>query len=198
MDPIVFGQHGPEVEDVQQRLLSIGYDLGNESVDGMFGDHTLEAVKEFQKSHNLEPSGKINEETWYRLVDASFELGQRSLYLRYPNFHGADVETLQTALNILGFGAGEVDGIFGLMTEAALKEFQANVGLAPDGIAFQDTFDAIKRLHHVWENKVPKISTTGHRGFARAMSIIETVSLGILGLDPISRNIAGRMWNLAT
>lgn len=87
------------------------------------------------------------------MVDASYKLGDRTLYLRLPNFHGADVRALQQALNVLGFACGIDDGYFGPHTEAALQQFQENVGLFADGMAFQDTFNYIKRLHHVWEGQ---------------------------------------------
>ena len=57
-----------------------------------------------------------------------------------PNFHGADVQALQRALNVLGFACGEDAGYFGPHTEAALHQFQENVGLFADGMAFQDTY----------------------------------------------------------
>ncbi len=76
--------------------------------------------------------------------------GDRTLYLRMPNFHGADVQALQKALNVFGFACGEDDGYFGPHTEAALQQFQENVGLFADGMAFQDTYAYINRLHHVW------------------------------------------------
>lgn len=49
---------------------------------------------------------------------------------------GQLVRGLQTTLNALGAGgdALTVDGIFGAKTEAAVKAFQASVGLADDGI----------------------------------------------------------------
>ncbi|MFR7797329.1 MAG: peptidoglycan-binding domain-containing protein [Collinsella sp.] len=64
---------------------------------------------------------------------------------------------LQKALNVLGFACGEDDGYFGPHTEAALQQFQENVGLFADGMAFQDT-TPINRLHHVWR------ATLGYRG----------------------------------
>lgn len=197
LDPIKFGDSGSAVEDVQQRLIDLNYDLGKDQADGVFGEKTAEAVKDFRSKHKMSEEAVVDSQTWHKLVDDSFKLGGRSLYLRYPNFHGADILTLQTALNILGFGAGKQDGIYGIKTEAAVKEFQANVGINPDGIAFQDTFDAIKRLKHVWGDKTAKLTYSAHPSFLRAVSVIERVKIALVGLDPISRNIAGRIWNIA-
>jgi hypothetical protein len=48
---------------------------------------------------------------------------------------GRRVRTLQDALRVRGFNPGAVDGKFGPNTTTAVKRFQLNVGLAPDGIA---------------------------------------------------------------
>lgn len=55
---------------------------------------------------------------------------------------GADVKTLQAALNANGFdcGAAGADGDFGSGTETALKKFQTKYGLGADGIAGKGTW----------------------------------------------------------
>lgn len=198
MKPIKKGDVGAAVEDVQQRLLALDYNLGQECVDAVFGDETARAVREFRESHGLPEGSVVDSECWNTLVDETFVMGERSLYLRYPNFHGKDVRTLQSALNVLGFACGNADGIFGVHTESAVKEFQANVGLIPDGIAFEETFDAINRLRHVWDGKSPQAHSGAHIGLARTVEVIESVSINLFGSDPIARNIAGRIWNVAT
>ena len=52
---------------------------------------------------------------------------------------GPAVELLQLGLNRAGFGALETDGIFGLLTERALRSFQGAHGIVPDGIAGRET-----------------------------------------------------------
>lgn len=198
MRPIFQGESGAAVEDIQQRLLSLGYQIGQEGIDAVFGKDTAQAVSEFRRTHGLTAEAVVDKECWNLLVDETFVLGDRSLYLRYPNFHGNDVKTLQRALNVLGFVCGPIDGIYGVRTEGAVKEFQGNVGLNPDGIAFQDTFHAVNRLHHVWSDKTPSTHESEHTTLARTAEVIESVSLGLIGQDPIARNVAGRIWNIAT
>ena len=96
---------------------------------------SLEAVREFQKSVGLDPTGVVDDGTWRTLVEAGHRLGDRVLYHRRPMLRGGDVAELQRLLNGLGFDADKPDGIFGPLTARAVLEFQANRGLGEDGIA---------------------------------------------------------------
>lgn len=200
MDPIAEGATGAAVEDIQDRLAALGYRIDDdEKSKQLFGKSTATAVARFRLDHDLSLGQEVDSSTWSTLVDEGYRMGDRTLYLRLPNFHGADVRQLQKCLNILGFSAGEVDGYYGVHTEAAVKQFQENIGALADGMAFPDTFDAIERLHHVWAGK-PAVGPhpQGEMGFARAANVLENVHLSITAEDPISRNVAGRVWNLAS
>jgi len=52
----------PSIKQIQKALLNAGYDIG--SVDGKMGKKTREAVKSFQKAHNLKIDGKVGSKTW--------------------------------------------------------------------------------------------------------------------------------------
>ncbi len=201
MDSIKQGMQGPAVEDVQTRLASLGYAIDEHELEGSdYGASTAKAVSDFRVVSGLATGDEVDSVCWSALVDASYKLGDRTLYLRLPNFHGADVRALQQALNVLGFACGIDDGYFGPHTEAALQQFQENVGLFADGMAFQDTFNYIKRLHHVWKDKpsVVNIDSEARSGFARAASVLERVNVAVGGEDAIARNIASRIWNIAS
>lgn len=201
MDSIKQGMQGPAVEDVQTRLASLGYTIDEHELEGSdYGASTAKAVSDFRVASGLATGDEVDSVCWSALVDASYKLGDRTLYLRLPNFHGADVRALQQALNVLGFACGIDDGYFGPHTEAALQQFQENVGLFADGMAFQDTFNYIKRLHHVWKDKpsVVNIDSEARSGFARAASVLEHVNVAVGGEDAIARNIASRIWNIAS
>lgn len=199
MKPITQGQSGPAVEDVQQRLASLGFPIADGELEGSyFGPTTAAAVRSFRSRQGLIVAPEIDDETWVELVDETYRMGDRTLYLRLPYFRGADVSHLQMTLNVLGFSCGEVDGLYGPHTEAAVREFQANMGILADGIAFQDTFDAIERLHHVWQGKTasPEFSVP-HMGLARAVDVLESRRVLVGATDPIARSVANRMWNVA-
>ena len=55
---------------------------------------------------------------------------------------GAEVKILQQKLNLMD------DGIFGSLTEEAVKEFQKNNGLTADGIVGQKTWDKLGVSHN--------------------------------------------------
>lgn len=56
---------------------------------------------------------------------------------------GDDVKAIQSKLKELGFLFGSVDGIFGLITEQAVKHFQQYMGLKADGIVGAKTITAL-------------------------------------------------------
>lgn len=195
METIKRHDKGLAVEDVQQRLAIIGL-LAPEDVDGVFGEKTAFAVRLFCEKQKIAVVDKVDAQVWSALVDASFMLGDRTLYLRMPHFHGHDVFQLQCALGALGFACGVADGIFGAFTELALRKFQLNMGLPSDGIAGAYTYAALHHLHHSWEGKkATKVSN--HLGFARAADVLEQNALCLFGTQEFTRSVASRMSNLA-
>jgi lytic murein transglycosylase len=55
----------------------------------------------------------------------------------------AQVKDLQTALNKLGYNAGNVDGVIGRGTRGALQKFQRDKGLAADGFPTTDMLEKV-------------------------------------------------------
>ena len=196
MRPIREGDRGAAVEDVQRRLITLGADLGPTGVDGVFYGATLAAVRTFQHARGLDEDGEVGDHTWAALVDATFTLGDRLLYLRHPYLHGADVRALQGALNALGFACGAADGIFGAFTEGAVKDFQANTGLGADGIVGLETVRAIDGLRHVWSDR-PSLPPVELRAApARSAAVLRHIDI-VLVADPASCALADRIVNLA-
>lgn len=52
---------------------------------------------------------------------------------------GDEVRRIQNKLKALGFFEGAVDGIYGVKTQRAVRQFQKSVGITADGIAGQKT-----------------------------------------------------------
>ena len=126
------GDRSQEVTDVQSRLRSLGLEIDDES--GLFGESTKQAVRTFQQRRQILIDGIVGPNTWDELVEASWRLGDRTLYLTNPFMRGDDVLALQSRLNALGFDAGRADGIFGPDTDEAIRSFQKEYGVAEDGI----------------------------------------------------------------
>jgi N-acetylmuramoyl-L-alanine amidase len=106
------GDTGKSVVDIQTRLAALGYFLGNEGADGVFGPDTEKAIRAFQQGRLLFADGVVEENTWTELVEAGCAAGERLLYLRVPYMRGDDVLSVQRRLDELGFDSGPVDGIF--------------------------------------------------------------------------------------
>lgn len=196
MRPIQAGDRGAAVEDIQRRLIVLGADLGPTGVDGVFFGATLAAVRSFQRERGLDEDGEVGPLTWAALVDATFALGDRLLYLRFPYLHGEDVRALQTALNALGFACGEADGIFGAFTERALRDFQSNSGVAVDGIAGPNTVRAIESLRHVWSSKTIQPPAELRAGPARRAAVLRGRDVALTGPDAM-REVIERIVNVA-
>lgn len=100
----------------------------------------------FQDSYGLKATGECDDHTWSALIETSWSLGERLLFLRSPNIRGDDVAELQSSLNRLGFDCGRVDGIFGPLLVRAISDFQQNVGLESNGICTPELVDVLHRM----------------------------------------------------
>jgi peptidoglycan-N-acetylglucosamine deacetylase len=58
---------------------------------------------------------------------------------------GAEVAQIQKSLYLLGYDHIEVDGVFGPLTEIAVRTFQLDEGLSIDGIVANNVWEAVER-----------------------------------------------------
>lgn len=134
-------------------------------------------VRSFQQQRGLNITGVIDEVTARALEEARWKLGDRSLYLQEtPLMRGDDVATLQSRLTEIGFDCGRVDGIFGVRTESAVKEFQRSAGITYDGKCGPATIIALLRLSRMVSGGLPSVlresAVQKNRGPALANKVI--------------------------
>lgn len=141
--PLRLGDVGEAVRDLQERLTVAGCPVER---DARFGERTEAAVRAFQQRRGLRIDGICGHETWGALIESGFTLGDRLLQLRRLMMRGDDVADLQRQLNALGFDAGREDGILGPETDAAIRRFQRDAGLAADGVCGPATIAAFVRV----------------------------------------------------
>jgi peptidoglycan hydrolase-like protein with peptidoglycan-binding domain len=124
------GDHGLRVVKVQLLLIQHGIPV---KVDGKFGRMTELGVKIFQKKHRIFPSGIVGARTWEKLI----------VFLRKGS-RGPAVTAVQIELKFMyGFKYLTVDGVYGHMTEKAVRLFQKRYHLFPDGKVGPSTWHAL-------------------------------------------------------
>jgi peptidoglycan hydrolase-like protein with peptidoglycan-binding domain len=133
---IKLGDTGDDVKRIQ-RVFARDKVLGPDDVDGVFGPRTEQAVKDFQQSNGLTADGVVGPITWsrvhpYREASPTLQAGST----------GPVVAMLQGVLKT-GFGySGAIDGIFGPVTEAVVRQYQTNSGLPVTGVMDERTWMA--------------------------------------------------------
>lgn len=170
------GDRGPAVAEVRARLARLGLLPGSVYLQQHAGDDPLrsgpldeatepaewattalvsaeydesveQAVREFQRQRGITVDGVVGSETFRRLEEARWRLGDR--VLSYAAAHptvGEDVLALQQRLNALGFSCGREDGHLGPQTDHAIREFQRNTGIRADGVCGPAMFRALGQL----------------------------------------------------
>lgn len=125
------GTTGIYVKQLQLRLQDFGDHI---LADGLFDSETEEAVEKFQRQHSLQIDGIVSDRTWNALLP-TLQLGMM----------GDEVKRLQIRLNCLMGTDLEIDGIFGMMTAAVVKQFQTKLMIPIDGIVDLQTWDIMLR-----------------------------------------------------
>jgi N-acetylmuramoyl-L-alanine amidase len=142
------GAAGSAVAEVRGMLASIGLlDNTDPRAADTFDEATELAVRHFQQRRGISVDGAVGGETYSALTGAHWRLGDRVLaHDAGQPLHGDDVAALQTQLIELGYHLVRADGIFGLSTAQALREFQREYGLVADGICGPGTLRALRQL----------------------------------------------------
>jgi peptidoglycan hydrolase-like protein with peptidoglycan-binding domain len=132
------GALGDSVKALQQALVNAGVNLRG-GADGIFGPATAQALKAFQQSQGLNPSGVVDDATLAALQNPKAPTtptsGGDGGYAVFGEKGGRVLE-LQSALVKAGVSVrGGVDGDFGAGTAAAVMDFQRVTGKVNEATA---------------------------------------------------------------
>jgi peptidoglycan hydrolase-like protein with peptidoglycan-binding domain len=120
------------VRAVQERLRQMGGYTG--SADGVWGEASESALRQFQQSHGLQPSGQLNQATAAMLNLAPAELlAAAPDSVQERRLTATETRNLQARLGQLGYYRGPVDGIWGPGMQSALQRFQQSSGIQVSG-----------------------------------------------------------------
>jgi len=144
------GDAGPAVAEIARQLVVVGV---LDQADQPTGDQASftpameRAVRQFQQDRGLTIDGVVGPATYRVLDEARWRLGDRLLF-HDPSRRmiGDDILALQRRLAEMGFDVVRIDGVYGPVTEQAVREFQRNVGLPADGTCGPASFKALRRL----------------------------------------------------
>ena len=152
-EPTTFrvGDRGRAVAEIRSRLDLLGLTDGSAPAPrpelDVYDEGLDRAVRAFQQLRGLSVDGVVGVSTYRVLEEARWRLGDRLLTHVAGNLlAGDDVLALQQRLLDLGFKVGKVDGRYGHQTEQAVRDFQRNVGVPPDGTCGPATLKALSRL----------------------------------------------------
>ena len=121
--------------------------------DGLFGEETRASLSAFQKKYGLPITGTADPETWARLFNeylASVEAYTRPapvyLFPRFPTDYSVGRGDENLLVGVIQYLLREItalygrdasliplDGVFGAVTEEAVRDFQTVNRLPPDG-----------------------------------------------------------------
>jgi N-acetylmuramoyl-L-alanine amidase len=140
--PLREGDSGQFVREIQQELIKAGFPLPRFGADGQFGAETEEAVMRFQKRYGLSVDGLVGTNTINQLREVNMQ-NQATTSVAFPlpqgifrnGGQGEEVRMIQRALKHLNFNPGNIDGIYGNLTENAVRRFQSMYSaLTNDGV----------------------------------------------------------------
>ncbi|MEA5592978.1 peptidoglycan-binding protein [Rivularia sp. UHCC 0363] len=136
------GDKNRYVTYLQTRLRDWGYFTSN--ANGNYSSETAEAVKRFQQDNQLIADGVVGPQTWQRIEIPRNSRNKCDRPILQRGDKGECVTELQDKLRGLGYFKGSSTAYFGNDTWEAVKQFQLNNELTPNGIVDSRTWKAIE------------------------------------------------------
>ena len=200
---ITFGSRGADVEELQNILIALGYMSGRAdgvcgsatveairkvqatyglTADGVCGTRTFDVINaeaEAFVANGYTSTVKFDEpvETFVSVEQYPTQISNGGYAgigsVINPGMHGEGVIDVQKKLIDHGFLTGRADGIAGERTIAAIKQFQASVGLKADGVCGIQTYAALEDADYnisdtSWNDEVEDVPTLGRSVYVEA------------------------------
>ncbi|MEO1561098.1 MAG: peptidoglycan-binding protein [Cyanobacteria bacterium J06632_19] len=155
-----FGNKNRYVAYLQTRLRHWGYFKSNPN--GNYDSRTVEAVKRFQRDNKLVADGAVGAQTWQRIETPNKPKIKISKKCNKPVLQRGDnndcVIIVQQKLRELGYFKNNPTGYFGETTWEAVKKFQLNNELPPNGIVDSQTWKALGKSENRYAVLIPVTS----------------------------------------
>ncbi len=162
-----------EIQTYLRELYKAGYDLPMITPDGIYGELTADAVRDFQRNEGLEESGEVDFNTWSRLVfqakrvRAIYSLPEKispfDMLLLNGSLKKGDkfdliyiIQVMLRALHVYDYLSIEVNGIFDDATSDALDDFSRRNGIEnQSGFITKEVWDALAIAYSQYILKSP-------------------------------------------
>jgi N-acetylmuramoyl-L-alanine amidase len=142
-----YGDSGPKVKQIQQYLINTEIPLTKYGADGIYGSETVQGVMTFQRKYGLKVDGIVGPITLSVLKqfveNPTLRDNISHLTRPYPGHYiqmgnrGSDVKAIQKVVGVTP------DGIFGPITETAVKAYQKRNSLRVDGLVGPKTWNVM-------------------------------------------------------
>jgi hypothetical protein len=130
-------------QEVEASINELGTVTGGESGDQTGKEFLIRSYRNYPWNCVLRYGGEAAETATETVkVKPSYEYSVQLGLLKY-GMEDSQVETVQAMLSYKGYYEGECDGIFGELTESAVKAFQEKMGLLCDGEVGGQTWGAL-------------------------------------------------------
>ena len=184
------GSEGEDVQAIQIRLMELGY-LEIDEPTSHFGSVTKEAVKIFQRQHELQQDGIIGNDTYLLLMSDNAQK-----YVMKEGAQGNDIEDFQDKLCELGYlESNQCTGYYGTDTVQAVTKFQKRNKLKQDGKAGEKTMEMINsadaRVSYTKELEIEEAKKKAEKEAAK-----KTVEGRIANLISIAKSQLGKPYIL--
>ena len=148
------------IEEAQILLKNLGIYTGE--IDGINGSLTKKAIREFQKLAGLVIDGVLGPNTINALINGEnsyIDIGGGDVEIS-KTVYSEEIENAQLKLKELNLYTGAIDGINGIGTKNAIREFQKLAGLVVDGVLGPITSSALEKGKDSYVKKTIDKSTT--------------------------------------